>query len=292
MKWKIKQEHDGMLVRDYLQTVQAFSRRMTKAVKFTNGILINDIPQTVRSCLAVGDILRVQFPPEEKGALMQADATQLSIIYEDDDILIIDKSSGMATIPSFHHPSGTVANGVLGHYERNQIPYTVHVVTRLDRDTSGLLLIAKHRYSHSLLSAAQKTGSVRRKYQAIVQGHLEEKEGIICLPIGRKSGSIIERTVTEAGKPAITKYQVIAESVHHSFVEIELETGRTHQIRVHFSAIGHALAGDGLYGGTTEKMNRQALHCCELRFEHPITKEAIFFQSAVPHDMKQVMFDS
>src|SRR5699024_3325438 len=98
-------------------------------------------------------------------------------------------------------------NGVLGHYEKHQIPYTVHVVTRLDRDTSGLLLIAKHRYSHSLLSASQKAGKVRRKYQAVTEGHLQEKEGSICLPIGRKEGSIIERTVTDAGKPAITAYR-------------------------------------------------------------------------------------
>ncbi|HLR41526.1 MAG TPA: RluA family pseudouridine synthase [Virgibacillus sp.] len=291
MNWKIGEEHAGMLVRDYLQTVQAFSRRMTKAVKFSDGIVVNNSPKTVRYTLSAGDILRVQFPPEEKGALMKPDATPISIIYEDEDILVIDKSPGMATIPSFHHPSGTIANGVLGHYEKHQIPYTVHVVTRLDRDTSGLLLIAKHRYSHSLLSASQKAGKVRRKYQAVTEGHLQEKEGSICLPIGRKEGSIIERTVTDAGKPAITAYQVIAESAHHSLVDIELETGRTHQIRVHFSAIGHALAGDDLYGGSTEKISRQALHCCELQFEHPGTKEIISFQSQVPADMKQIMFE-
>src|SRR5699024_688258 len=189
MNWKIGEEHAGMLVRDYLQTVQAFSRRMTKAVKFSDGIVVNNSPKTVRYTLSAGDILRVKFPPEEKGALMKSDATPISIIYEDEDIPDIDKSQGMAPIPSLHHPSGTLPNGVLKHYDIHRIPYTVHVVTRLDRDTSGLLLIAKHRYSHSLLSASQKAGKVRRKYQAVTEGHLREKEGSICLPIGRKEGS-------------------------------------------------------------------------------------------------------
>src|SRR5699024_3289033 len=151
MKWKIGEEHHGMLISDYLQSVQAFSRRMTKTVKSAEGILVNGQPRTVKHCLFAGDTLSLQFPPEEKGLYMNPDPTvPLSIVYEDEDIIVINKSPGMATIPSYHHVKGTVANGLLAHYKKNNIPYTVHVVTRLDRDTSGLLLIAKHRYSHSL----------------------------------------------------------------------------------------------------------------------------------------------
>lgn len=291
MKWKMGQEHNGMLIRDYLQTVQAFSRRMTKTVKFAGGIFVDNIPQTVRYRLATGDTLMIQFPPEEKGQYMKPAAIPLSIVYEDEAIIIVNKSSGMATIPSFHHHTGTVANGLLAYYEKSNIPYTVHVVTRLDRDTSGLLLIAKHSYSHSLLAASQQAGRVERKYKAIVEGHLQTKEGIINKPIGRKEGSIIERTVIESGKPAVTRYKVIQEAANYTLVDIKLETGRTHQIRVHFASIGHALAGDDLYGGSIETVNRQALHCYELRFEHPTTKEMVSFQLPIPDDMKQLISD-
>src|SRR5690625_7312456 len=122
MYWKIGEEHAGMLVRDYFQTVQAFSRRMIKAVKFSDGIIVNNSPKTVRYTLSAGDILRVQFPREEKGAFMNPDATPISIIYEDEDILVIDKAPGMATIHSLHHPSCTFANVLFAHYEIHHIP--------------------------------------------------------------------------------------------------------------------------------------------------------------------------
>jgi len=177
----------------------------------------------------------------------------------------------------------------LGYYESNKIPYTVHVVTRLDRDTSGLLLVAKHRYSHSLLAKAQKLGKIKRTYKAIVEGNLEKVQGTIDLPIGRKQGSIIEREVNESGKRAITKYKTIKKFSSHSFIEVELETGRTHQIRVHFSHIGHPLVGDDLYGGNRMNIDRQALHCYKLRFEHPFTKETIELESKLPADMKNLI---
>src|SRR5699024_42782 len=154
------------------------------------------------------------------------------------------------TAPSPHNQTGTVANGLLAYYEVNNIPYTVHAVTRLDKDTSGLLLIAKHRYSHSLLATSQLAGKVQRQYKAVIGGHLLDKEGTINAPIGRKADSIIERAVVKNGKEAITHYKVEAESEKYSFLDVELETGRTHQIRVHFSSIGHPVAGDSLYGGS------------------------------------------
>src|SRR5699024_332940 len=289
MRWEIEQEHDGMLLRDYLQHVLAFSRRLIIEVKTNKGITVNGTPQTVRYCLSAGDILTIKLPKEEVGAYMKPEKIPLSIVYEDEDIIIINKEQGMATIPSFQHPTGTVANGLLAYYAENKIPYTVHIVTRLDRDTSGLLLIAKHRYSHTLLAVSQRAGEVGRRYKAVIQGHLKKKEGIINRPVGRKEGSIIERTVTSIGKRAITKYKVLKETSHFSLVDIKLETGRTHQIRVHFSSIGHPLAGDDLYGGSIEKMKRQALHCFELSFVHPSTNERMVFQSAVPEDIGRLM---
>src|SRR5699024_5727205 len=153
----------------------------------------------------------------------------------------VDKPDHMATIPSIHHPSGTLANAILFYYKKNNIPYTVHIVTRLHRGPSGFLLIAKNRTSHSLLAAFQQEGGIERHSQPVVTGLISEKKGIINKNIGRKDGSIIERTIREDGKPAITLYETVKHSRSHSLVNIELKTGRTHQIRVHFSALGHPL---------------------------------------------------
>ena len=291
MEWKISLEYQGLTIREYLQTIHSFSKRFIIAIKFDGGrITVNGQQETVRYQLAVGDLLVIQFPPEKKGNYMTPEEMPLTIFYEDSDIIILDKPAGIATIPSPHIQTGTVANGLLAYYARKDIPYTIHTVTRLDRGTSGLLLIAKHRYSHSLLATSQLAGEVKRKYKAIVEGKLVDKQGVINAPIGRKPGSIIERTVVETGRKAITHYNVEAENQTHSLVDIELETGRTHQIRVHFSHIGHPLAGDDLYGGSANIINRQALHCYELSFKHPTTKKKVSYQLGIPSDMRQLVF--
>lgn len=289
MKWMINSEHVGMTIRDYLMEYHRFSRRILIAVKLEGKILINGIPQTVRYSLREGDLLEISFPKEQVGEYMVKEEMDLSIVYEDDSVIVVDKPAGIATIPSLHHPTGTVANGILGYYEKHNIPYTVHVVTRLDRDTSGLLLIAKHRYSHSLLSTAQKAGKIKRRYKALVEGDLKQDSGTIDAPIDRKEGSIIERTVKETGKRAVTHFKVEKRLPLHTLVNIQLETGRTHQIRVHFSHINHPLAGDDLYGGKTDYIKRHALHCYKLAFEHPFTKEYIQLESSLPGDMKELL---
>ncbi|MBU8790770.1 RluA family pseudouridine synthase [Oceanobacillus caeni] len=289
MKWMINSEHVGMMIRDYLKEYQRFSRRILTAVKLEGKILINGIPQTVRYSLKEGDLLEISFPKEQVGEYMVKDEMDLSIVYEDDSVIVVDKPAGIATIPSLHHPTGTVANGILGYYEKHNIPYTIHVVTRLDRDTSGLLLIAKHRYSHSLLSTAQKAGKIKRRYKALVEGDLMKDSGTINAPIDRKEGSIIERMVKETGKRAVTHFKVEKRLPLHTLVNIQLETGKTHQIRVHFSHINHPLAGDDLYGGKTDYIKRHALHCYKLAFEHPFTKEYIQLESNLPSDMKELL---
>ncbi|WP_156288895.1 RluA family pseudouridine synthase [Oceanobacillus salinisoli] len=289
MKWVITSEHEGMMIREYLRLIHAFSRRILIAIKQDGHILVNGVPQTVRHLLKAEDELEIIFPKEQIGSYLKDEDMELSIVYEDDAVIVIDKPAGIATIPSLHHPSGTVANGVLSHYLKNSIPYTVHVVTRLDRDTSGLLLIAKHRYSHSLLAEAQQNGKVKRTYEAIVEGNVSRDSGTIDAPIDRKEGSIIERTVKNTGKRAVTHFKVVKRLHDHTLVHIQLETGRTHQIRVHFSYMNHPLAGDDLYGGKTEHIPRHALHCYELSFEHPFSKGVIRLQSSLPKDMQSLL---
>jgi 23S rRNA pseudouridine1911/1915/1917 synthase len=273
--WVIGSAHDGMLVRDYLLSVRAFSRQLIKQVKFTKGILLNGEYVTVREKVKSGDELTVRFPPEQRGERLISEHITLDILYEDDALMVINKPAGIAVMPSANQPSGTLANGLIAYYERHELPYTAHIVTRLDRDTSGLMLVAKHQYSHSLLAQSQDKNEVKRTYQAIVEGHLKVQQSTINEPIARKPGSIIERMVSKEGKEAITHYRVIRKYLHHTLVELQLLTGRTHQIRVHMAHIGHPLAGDDLYGGSLNKMNRQALHCVKLSFQHPFTLEPI-----------------
>lgn len=288
MKWKIEKEHAGLNIRDYLRQVHGFSRRILIAVKKnTQGIMVNGNPKTVRYHLRTGDVLEVHFPKEDKSDHMQAEPLALDIVYEDDAVIVLNKSPQMATLPSRHHPTGTVANGLLYYYNQKGITSTIHVVTRLDRQTSGLLLIAKDRYSHSILSTSQKEGKVSRKYTALVEGNVRPAEGTINAPIDRAEDSIIKRTVKESGKQAITHFKVLQQLKGYTLVEAELETGRTHQIRVHFSHIGHPLAGDDLYGAKSSGFSRHALHCMELGFIHPLTKEEIVIRKQLPTDMKQ-----
>lgn len=286
MKWHILEQHDGMTIYNYLYNELKFSSRLIKRAKSTgNLILVNGVKQTVRHVLKLGDILHIKFAPEEKGPFMSAKSIPLAIVYEDDHVIVIDKQPDLLTIPSKRHPRRTVANGLIYYYEKNNLPYTAHIITRLDRNTSGLLLVAKHQYSHSLFARDQLVGQIKREYKAIVHGHLHEKSGKINLPISRKHGSIIERTVSEDGKFALTHYNVEKEFGPYSLINVTLETGRTHQIRVHFSHIGHPLVGDELYGGEVTRINRQALHCEKLTFTHPFTNETLEIKADLHDDL-------
>ncbi|MCG5105052.1 RluA family pseudouridine synthase [Oceanobacillus alkalisoli] len=290
MKWTIKNEQAGMLIRDFLQQVGGFSRRILIAAKSDEGnILLNEVRETVRAQLKAGDILEVQLPPEPVSKWLFPEQLDLTIEYEDEAVLVINKPPGMPTLPSPKYKSGTVANGVLAHYEKIGNPHTIHIVTRLDKDTSGLLLIAKDRLSHSLLAKSQQRFTINRKYMTIVEGHMDRKEGKIDAPIGRNPASIVERMVTDTGKRAVTHYKLKKRLAEHTLVEVELETGRTHQIRVHFSYLNHPLLGDDLYGGKKDSLNRQALHCHEIRFLHPFTGKALTVVTDLPEDMVKAM---
>lgn len=289
MTWVIKEADKGLLIREFLKERAAFSNRLLIKAKQADGnISVNDVKKTVRYELQRNDVLKVVFPPEEISEYIKKEPFPLHIVYEDEDILILNKEAGIPTMPSRLHSTGTLANAVLHYYEQQQIPYTIHVVTRLDRDTSGLVLLAKHQYSHSLLSTMQRNDGIERVYIAYVHGYLDKKAGIIDAPIGRHPASIIERTVTPEGQVARTHYKVMEERDNMSVVHVQLETGRTHQIRVHFAHIGHPLLGDALYGGMKDKLERQALHCSKIMFTHPFTQANISFQAALPEDMARL----
>jgi len=289
MKWTITERHQGMNIRHYLQEVCHFSRRMLSSVKSGGSIMVDGQRQTVRHRLQTGEVLDVRLPPEQIGAHLHPEEMDLDIIYEDADMIVIDKPAGVPVLPSPQYRGGTIANGILAYYKNNNLPYTIHIVTRLDRGTSGLMLVAKHRYSHSILSDMQKNNEIVRKYKAIAEGEGLSGTGTIRAPIGRKPGSIIEHAVIESGKESVTHYQVIRTYGDHVLVQVLLETGRTHQIRVHFAHINHPLAGDDLYGGKQESISRHALHCYELKLKQPFTMEELIFHSDIATDMKRLL---
>ncbi|WP_067842083.1 RluA family pseudouridine synthase [Amphibacillus sediminis] len=287
MKWQITENEAGLLLRDYLKQNIGFSRNMIKVLKFDGGkLLVNGENVNVRTKLKKGDTVEVLFPKEVRAPRLKPVLIPLDIVYEDDFLLVINKTAGMTTVPSARHEDKTVANALIAYYDQKGLDYTVHIVTRLDRDTSGLMLVAKQRFCHSLL----QNNKIDRRYQAVVEGILTSESGTISEPIARKQGSIIERTVARDGKPAITHYRTLKQVNGHTWLAIRLETGRTHQIRVHFAHIGHPLAGDDLYGGQTDKVKRQALHCVSLAFQHPITKQYLSFHSSWPDDLAPLVY--
>ncbi|MGE7764139.1 RluA family pseudouridine synthase [Peribacillus sp. NPDC096540] len=285
LTWSVSEEDSGSLLREFLSKYDISKRALTD-IKFKGGLIkVNGLEVTVRERIKTGDSVTVIFPPEQASEGLLPEPFPLLVRYEDEFVLVVVKPPSMNTIPSREHPNGSLANGLAGYYKKMGINATIHIVTRLDRDTSGLVLIAKHRHIHHLLCEQQKSGHVKRRYQAIAEGLVNGPKGKIEAPIGRKSTSIIEREVREDGRYACTLFEVLAQTETYTFLNLELLTGRTHQIRVHMAHIGHPLAGDDLYGGQKEIIARQALHCFELKFLHPFTKKVMLFQEKLPHDM-------
>lgn len=285
--WVVTHHFDGWLLREYLMIEKQITRRLLTDIKFHGGkILVNGKNVNVRYQLTAGDEVTILLPEESISEKMTPYYMPLEIVYEDEHILVVNKPAYLPTIPSHSHPDVSLAHAILAYYEKNNITSTIHIATRLDRDTSGLVLIAKHRYAHSLLAKQQVQKKVDRYYLAIVEGNINAQKGTISLPIAKKEESVIERTVDEQGQEAITHFEALGKNESHSLLKVKLETGRTHQIRVHFSAIGYPLAGDTLYGGSTHAIARQALHCVSITFQHPFSHERISLRSKLPEDMR------
>ncbi|MDA7026115.1 RluA family pseudouridine synthase [Bacillus sp. CLL-7-23] len=289
VKQTIMGKEHGVLLKDYLRHL-GISKRLLVDIKFGGGdLFVNGKHVTVRYVLQKGDELVIRFPLEKVSESLRPEIIPLDILFEDDHVLVLNKQPYLSSIPSREHPSGSLANGLIHYYRQNDYQATVHLVSRLDRDTSGVMLVAKHRFAHSLLSNLQKNGQVKREYRAIVQGLISEEQGTIDAPIGRKTDSIIERAVISEGQKAVTHFKVNNRIGELTDVSLHLETGRTHQIRVHMSHIGHPLCGDTLYGGSRALINRQALHSEKLTFIHPFTREELTFEAPTPQDIQQLL---
>lgn len=291
LSYQITAEDNNKTVATFLKE-QGFSRHILIDLKKTkNSILRDGIWLYFHDILHTGDTILVSLT-ENTGSdgILPVDLP-LTILYEDEDILVVNKPSGMPTHPSMDNYDNTLANAVLMYYQKQGIPFTFRCLNRLDRDTTGLTVIAKNALSSALLSSAIRIRQIHRSYLAIVSG-ITPESGTIDAPIARKDSSVIEREVNfSSGERAVTHFRRLAERNGLSLVLLTLETGRTHQIRVHMKYIGHPLIGDFLYHPDFRQINRQALHAARLSFLHPIKKEPLVFTAPLPPDMQALFPD-
>lgn len=286
IQYKIDKAYDGYKIGDFLKK-QGYSKRNILALKrYPEKILVNGKWEFVNYILKDGDELMLRFEEVTSSVRIEPQDIPIDIIYEDEDILVVNKPSFMPIHPTVNHEKNTLANAVMYYYQKQGLEHVFRCMNRLDANTSGLTIMAKHKYSGAQLGDAMRNRNIHREYCAIVWGEDIPDEGCINMPIGKKEGSVIERMVREDGLDAITHYQVLQRKNGLSFVKLKLETGRTHQIRVHMKAIGHPLIGDDLYAPEHMLMNRQALHSAKLVFPHPMTGEEMTLECPLPMDMK------
>lgn len=288
--YQIDSFSDGLRIEQYLRRKGYSYQNLTQLKKMSQSILRNGVWEYMRAPLRAGDTLTVHIQETESSPNIPPVRLPVDIVYEDEDIIVVNKPSGMPIHPSLNNYRNSLANALMYYYQSQGKPFIFRCTNRLDRDTSGLTVIAKHMVSSSVLSDMTARHEITREYRAIVRGHLVPPAGTINAPIGRTGSSLIERRIDfENGENAVTHYRVVEEKNGYSLVSLILETGRTHQIRVHMKHIGYPLIGDYLYNPDMEAISRQALHSGRLTFRHPITGEELSFTAPLPEDMARVL---
>ena len=286
----IDESLDGQCVRRVLQVELKLSTKMIKSLKYRPlGIAVNGKAVTVRHILSLGECLSLAIEDEESSSALTPVDLPLDILYEDEDIVIPSKSADMPTHPSHDHYTDTVANALAFRYAKEGIPFVFRPINRLDRNTSGLLLICRNKRAAGRMTQAMQKGEIQKTYLAVCTGEMQEQTGVIDAPLHRTKESIIVREVCSPITPdadaAYTEYRVLATENGYSLVLVRPLTGRTHQIRVHFAHAGHPLVGDDLYGTPTPLIGRHALHAYQLSFPHPMKEERMTLSAPLCADM-------
>ena len=289
VKYMVTQEGNGVKIRDYMKDTLNLSGRFIRNSAMGKRLMVNGKEVRLSYKLSEGEEIQVKVTKDESQEI-EGEDLNIQVVYEDDDLLIVNKPPYIVVHPTKSHPTGTLANGVIFHFRKNNDNSIVRLVSRLDRDTSGLIMIAKNQFSHMMLAKYMEKGLIEKSYLAIIHGKLKEKEGTIDRPIGRPTNETIKRAVLEDGQRSITHYKVLEEFSDSELVQLILETGRTHQIRVHLSYEGHPIYGESLYSKFNDEdlINRQALHAYRLKLPHPRSGEVFEFQCEMPEDMKEL----
>lgn len=289
----VTEEESGLTINQILRQNYRFSSRFRTKMKYQSLVDLNGSPAPGYLRPEAGDVIGVRLPEETSD--FTPENIPLDIIYEDEDLILINKQPGIIVHPTKGHPEHTIANAVMYYMRESGQSFKVRFANRIDMDTTGIIIVAKNANAQNELSNQMRHNAVIKKYYALVEGSIEEDHFIIDLPIGRPDQVSIRRTVMEqGGKNAVTEVNVAGrygseEFGPHTLVEVTLHTGRTHQIRVHLSHIGHVIAGDELYGGRTDLITRQALHAYHIEFTHPATGEYMKFETDIPEDIREAI---
>lgn len=291
LELRVTPELAGIKVDTLLKKHMGLSGTVVRRIKWLeDGILADGRRVTTRYCPQDGEVLSVRLSDEQRRSGIVPRPGPLDIVYEDGDIIVLNKSAGVSVHPGPGHFYDTIGNFLLDYYDSKGEPSDFHPVHRLDRGTTGLLVAAKHPHAQEVLKNQLHTSGFQRTYLAICQGVPQPPAGVIDAPIGPKPGSLMEQMVRTDGKPARTHYRTLSLHSGRALVELRLDTGRTHQIRVHMAHIGHPLLGDFLYGQEDrELIPRAALHSVRLALRHPITGQEMTFTAPLPEDMRHLL---
>lgn len=276
-------------LKELLKSHFQISDRLLAKLKNAQKIFINGEKASIRASLKTGDLVEVNLNFLENNSNIVPTKMKLDILFEDEAMLIVNKPAHMPVHPSMDHFEDSLSNGIRFYFDEIGLRRKIRPVNRLDKDTSGIVIFAKNEYVQECLVRQMKTNTFVKEYIAVCSGSFDCKAGTIDAPIARKEDSIIERCVSEAGDKAVTHYEVLKSTNNYSVVKCILETGRTHQIRVHLAHIGHPLLGDTLYGTSSPLIHRQALHAYKVKFIHPISRKAIELTAKIPNDIENII---
>lgn len=276
-------------VKQVLKEEFLISDRLIVKLKNSKQIYLNNIPAFVNQKLKIEDKILVYLDFEETYDNIVPTKMNLDILYEDDGLLIVNKPPFMPVHPSMDHFKDSLSNGIKYYFNSIGLQRKIRPVNRLDKNTSGIVIFAKNEYMQECLIKQMKSGSFKKEYLALVDGIIDKEMQVIDVPIARKDDSIIERCASPNGDRAITEIELLKTFDNYSLVKCNLKTGRTHQIRVHLSFIGHPILGDDLYGKKSELINRQALHAYMVSLTHPLTKKIFKIDAGLPKDISDLI---
>lgn len=277
-------------IKQILKNEFNMSDRFILKLKNQKSIFLNSVSVSINTKISENDVLEIfEHFEEDSSNILPNKNISLNILFEDDFLLIVDKPAGIPVHPSILHYEDSLSNGVKYYFEKIGLKKKIRPVNRLDKDTSGIVIFAKNEYIQECLVKQMKLGTFNKTYIAVLEGVLKQDFGTINVPIARKNDSIIERETSDDGEFAVSHFKVLQRLDNMTIVQYTLETGRTHQLRVHSKYLGHPIIGDSLYGNKSELISRQALHATKIEFIHPITKKDIVINSLCPSDIKSLI---